>query len=159
MIRWLAFLLACIVAEILAVPVAFIAPLRPEWFGWFLTPDNPIDGDDGHQERWAGKPAYLCRVAWLIRNRAYGFKLGYIGCPARPYATEGDPTIKNRTEAKAGRFCLSAPPFWYIKIIRPIGFNYCLQIAFGWQLDAPISGRCLFMFSPRITSFYPRQEK
>lgn len=154
MTRWLTCLLLCLVAEVLAIPGAFLAAWRPEWFPWLMTPDNPVDGDPGHQERWAGKPVYLRRLAWLLRNRAYGFKWGPLGCPAAPYATEGDPAIKNRTGGRAGWFRLSAPPFWYVKVIRPIGFNYCLQIAMGWQLDAPIKGRCLFMFSPRVTRFY-----
>lgn len=159
--RYFLCLIACLAAEIVAILLAPAIPLfamdgwLPRWLWWFQTPDNPLTGDTGHQARWTGRSRYLQQVSWLVRNRAYGFKWGPLGCPALRYATEGDPAIKNRDGARAGWMRLSAPPFWYWKSIRPIGFGMCVQMAFGWQLDAPIHGRCLFMFSPRLTAFRP----
>lgn len=158
--RYSLYLIACLIAESVAIPVAFIAAAWPASFAWFLTPDNPIDGDVGHQQRTAGWTPYWRRVAWLLRNRAYGFKWGPLGCAAAPFEAIGNMAIKNRDNGVAGSLCLHqvGPPFWYRKTIVPLGFGYCLQLAFGWQLDAPICGRCLFMFSPRISAFRPASQ-
>jgi len=160
---WLALAPLCVIAELLAVILApFLALLvgdgdhLPRRLAWLDTPDNPTWGDAGHCKRWAGWPRYVQTVAWLLRNRAYGFKLGPLGCPVQPYfLVAGDLSIKNRNDAKAGYLFLSGDlHHWYSKVIAPIGFNYCIQLAFGWQLDAPINGRNLYMISPRITRFY-----
>ena len=160
---WLVLLPLCLVAEVVAITLApFLALLvgrgdhLPRQFAWFDTPDNPTWGDAGHCERWAGKPRYLQVLAWLIRNRAYGFKLGPLGCPVQPYfLVAGDRTIGNRFTGRAGYLVfLGDLHHWYFKVIISIGFNYCIQLAFGWQLDAPINGRNLYMISPRITRFY-----
>jgi hypothetical protein len=127
----------------------------PSWLWAFQTPDNSCDGDEGHWMRWENRSAYVRRTAWLARNRAYGFKLLTIGCWHQGYTVAGDSTIGNRHNASPGSFFLRGNlGNWYYKTIKPIGFNYCIQLALGWQLDAPIAGRCLFMFSPRITKFY-----
>lgn len=159
--RYLAYLLPCLLAEIVAVFAAFVLPCfaangwLPRALSYFQTPDNSLFGDAGHRQRWAGKNEYLQQVAWLLRNRAYGFKLGPLGCDyAVGYVAHGNPRIKNRDDAVAG-WCIWQSAFgWYVKAVAPIGSEYCIQLALGWQLDAPINGRCLFMFSPRITKFF-----
>ena len=161
--RYLAYLPACILMEVVAFLLSPVVALFVNKQGWlpsrlwaFQTPDNSCDGDEGHLIRWRGRPVYFRRVAWLARNRAYGFKLLTIGCWYQKYETKGDPAIRNRGNARAGSFVLRGNlGNWYYKTIKPIGFNYCIQLALGWQLDSPIGGRCLFMFSPRITRFYP----
>lgn len=161
---WLALLPLCLVAELIAVILALFLALLvgdgdhlPRRLAWFDTPDNPTWGDAGHCERWAGKSRYRQVLAWLIRNRAYGFKLGPLGCPVKPYfLVSGDRTIKNRASGRGGYLIfMSDLHHWYAKTIVPIfGMDRCFQLAAGWQLDAPINGRNLYMFSPRITRFY-----
>lgn len=160
MVWWL-LLPVCILAELVAVLLAPVLPLfmghgdhLPRWLAWFDTPDNPTWGDKNWQARF-GK-SHLGAMLWLIRNRAYGFKLGPLGCPVQPYfLVLGDRTIRNRDNARAGYLLFSGDlNHWYFKCILPIGFSYCIQLAFGWQLDAPMCGRNLYMFSPRVTRFY-----
>lgn len=69
-----------VVVGLLAFPLAPLIVLAtddagnsPRWCWPWLTDDNPIDGDDGHIDRWAGKPVWIRRIAWLWRNRAYNF--------------------------------------------------------------------------------------
>ena len=161
LMKYITYGLICLVGEFVGLFAAFILPFwcKYEWKPWvrlFATPDNPPEGDKGHQARWENKPIYWQRVAWLLRNRMYGLKLYVIGCPALRYTTEGNPRIKNRDGGVEGSFTLRSTDgeYWYKKTIKYIGYNYCIQLAFGWQLDAPIRGRCLFMFSPRVTKFY-----
>lgn len=155
------------------MPAAFILPLfaiadrLPKWLGWFMTPDATLCGDQGWaKEHWQWRrrlPPRLCQyvghAGWLLRNRVYGFKWGPLGCNAAPFEAMGNTAIKNRDSGVAGSFRLYqvGSPFWYRKTITPLCFGYCLQLAFGWQLDAPIRGRCLFMFSPRLTVFSPKK--
>ena len=158
---WLAILPAVLVMEVLALVLAPVLPLLstraalPRWLWWFQTPDASLLGDGGHFDRHADSSAYWQMVTWLARNRAYGFKIGLAGCEFLGYVSRGNPGIKNRHDAVPGwLFLRSASGHWYIKAVVPLGWNYCAQVAFGWQLDAPINGRCLFMFSPRITRYY-----
>ena len=163
MVWWL-LLPVCIFAELVAVILAPVLPLfvssqtnsLPRWLSWFQTPDNSALGDPGHAARWEGESTYMKMFAWFLRNRAYGFKLGPLGCPVQPYfLVSGDRTIGNRNNARAGYLIFSGDlHHWYFKCVVPIGFSYCIQLAFGWQLDAPLCGRNLYMFSPRITRFY-----
>lgn len=158
---WLALLPFVLLMEVVAVLLSPILPLfswaarLPWWLNWFQTPDNNLMGDDGHYARWSGKPPYLQMVAWLLRNRAYGFKWGVCGTAAKPYRCYGTPGIGNRHSYKPGKmFLFSNDGYWYYKCVAPITKTHCWQLAFGWQLNAPIKGRCLYMFSPRITRYY-----
>lgn len=158
---WLAILPFVLLMEVVAVLLAPVLPLfswdakLPVWLSWFQTPDNNLMGDDGHYARWSGKSPYLQMVAWLLRNRAYGFKWGICGTAAKSYRCYGTPGIGNRHSYKPGKmFLFDNEGFWYYKCVAPITDSYCWQIAFGWQLNAPIKGRCLYMFSPRITRYY-----
>lgn len=157
---WLMLFPFVLIFELFSIPLAFVLPRfiqpsghLPWWLRWFDTPDNPTWGDANWVQAF-GKTREAAS-AWLIRNRAYGWKLGPMGCPQQEYDVYGDPDIKNRHSGKAGWLILLGVDWhWYVKCIIPIGLDYCIQIAFGWQLDAPINGRCLYMFSPRITRFY-----
>lgn len=158
---WLFILPLVLLMEVVSILLAPILPLfsknawLPDWLGWFQTPDNNLMGDEGHIARWAGKPAYLQQVAWLVRNRAYGFKWDTFGAVPRPYRLRGTPDIGNRHSYKPGWFfIINEDDFWYFKCVFPITASYCVQLGFGWQLDAPIHGRSIYMFSPRITRYY-----
>lgn len=158
---WLCILPIIITAEVVAVILAPVLPLfsknawLPDWLDWFQTPDSNLMGDDAHQARWLKHSPYLQMVMWLLRNRAYGFKWGPFGAAPKPYKVRGTPDIGNRHSYKSGwLFILNEQGFWYFKCVYPITASYCIQLAFGWQLDAPMLGRSLYMFSPRITRYY-----
>ena len=161
---WFCALPLLLLAELIAIVLAPILPLfakdgrLPAWLDWFQTPDNSLYGDAGHQARWAGRPLYLQQMMWLMRNRAYGLKLGPFGADPRPYRLYGTADIGNRNSYKRGWFfILNDYGFWYFKCVFPITQSYCLQLAFGWQLDAPMLGRHIYMFSPRITRYYGKR--
>lgn len=156
MMRWPVFLVAALIVEALAIPAAFVLPIWcrgswPEWSAWFATPDNPPEGDIGHRIRWLSKSIYWQRVAWLLRNRAYGFKWGPLAAPMQSgRIIEGDPKI-NRNNGRFGWLRISMGPYWQWKLVRPIGSTgYCWMLNFGWLLDDASQARALFLFSPRI---------
>ena len=158
---WLCTLPVVLAMELVAVLLAPVLPLfakngwLPDWLDWFQTPDNNLYGDDAHQARWLNKSAYAQQVMWLLRNRAYGFKWGPLGTEPHPYRLCGTPDIGNRHSYKPGWFyLLNDNGFWYFKCVFPITPSYCVQLGFGWQLDAKMLGRHIYMFSPRITRYY-----
>ena len=160
-VYWLFVLPIVLIMEIVAVLLAPILPLfsknawLPDWLSWFQTPDNNLMGDEGHQARWLKHSPYMQMVAWLVRNRAYGFKWDTFGAPRSPYRLRGTADIGNRHSYKPGWFfIINDDGFWYYKCVFPITSSYCVQLGFGWQLDAPIFGRSIYMFSPRITRYY-----
>lgn len=158
MIRWGLYLLACLVVEALAVLLAPVLPLLaneagwlPRWLWWFQTPDNSIHGDAGHALRWAGKSHYLREVAWLLRNRAYGFKWTTLSAPMDKAARviDGDTRI-NRNDGRFGLLRITMGPYWQWKLVKPIGFGWCVMLNFGWLLDDGDQARALYLFSPRM---------
>lgn len=88
-IKWLLLtpvsLVMAVVGRVLAPVLPFFVQddgYLPRWLWWFQTPDNPCDGDKGHWERWPDTSAwgtYKRRVAWFLRNVAYGFDIGVLG--------------------------------------------------------------------------------
>ena len=172
MIRYLIYLILDMLMEVLAVLLAPILPLfasqdgwLPKWLWWFQTPDNPLSGDAGWQQKHPND-TYWDRGQWVWRNRAYGFKWSVLAATVVPGAItyQGDPTIKNRENAKAGWLDVQMQPYWQCKRVWRIGqTTYCLMPNFGWLLDPYIANpdlwktqpKALYMFSPRITRFYP----
>ena len=141
------FLLAplSISLTLLAFLLAPILPLfadkygwLPVWLWWFQTPDNSLDGDHGWKaEHCLGWPRYLKRVAWLIRNPAYGFEIEVCGAvifPADTVNIWGNPRIKNRTDGVAGWYCCLVGDYWNFKAVLPMG-SRCLQFEYGWKLQ------------------------
>lgn len=176
MIRWVAFLFASITVTALAILLAPVLPLfadragwLPTWLWWFETPDNSLDGDKGWQtEHLIGWPRYLKRVAWLLRNPAYGFETDVIGARIgleEPVWWIGDPWIKNRANARAGGLFVLIGDYWcWKRITTPIG-DTCLMLEFGWKLqpyaqdfgNCALMPRAQFVCSIRLTAFYPDQ--
>lgn len=87
---WFVFAPIDLLVSFLAFPLAPIIVLlsfetvKPPFWAWpWLTPDNPIDGDAGHLERWPDNGScvrvFMRRVAWLWRNRGYGFSEAVTG--------------------------------------------------------------------------------
>ena len=169
--RYFLLLPASITFTLLAYLLAPVLPLfakdgwLPRRLNWFQTPDNSIDGDDGwRNEHLVGWPRYLKRVFWLWRNPAYGFE--WTGPLAAKITKDmevtvlGDPWIKNRDNARAGAYLCQVGPYWNDKSIYPLFGDLCLMLEFGWKLQGYAQGRetegkAMFVFSIRLTAFYP----
>lgn len=99
--RWLLYLLIYLCMQIIAWIITPILPLFTEnregwlnnrtlyasglrlvkWLSWFDTPDNSIDGDANHLNKYILYPTYLRNLIWLYRNSLYGFKWTILGYP------------------------------------------------------------------------------
>lgn len=84
LLRWLCLAPLDLLLSALAWPLAPVIVLAtraggraPRWAWPWLTHDNPIDGDAGHWARWPDngtrRRRFARRVAWLWRNRGYGW--------------------------------------------------------------------------------------
>lgn len=148
-------------------------PRLPWWLTWFETPDNSLLGDDGHKERWDGKPRYMQMVAWLWRNPAYNFDIRVIGAQIPAGASVkawGDPLIKNRDNGRGGVYFCVAAGYWNLKAVAPIPFiARCFQFEYGWKLQPWAQGRDVVLSGgtaqlvgawllPRFTAFSPSSD-
>lgn len=76
---WLLLAPLDLLVSLLAYPLAPLIVVLgvPGWAWPWMTHDNPIDGDAGHLARWPDDGTrwrvFCRRVAWLWRNRGYGF--------------------------------------------------------------------------------------
>ena len=156
-LKWLALMPASFFMSVVGRLFAPVLPLfadkdgwLPKWLWWFQTPDNPIDGDAGHRERWPSNTAfgtYTRRVAWLLRNVCYGFDSTVTGVKQMP----GDVLIeKGNTQAsdtngisgscwrelrRDGK--LIAFHWYYILHYEWLGHTPCVRISLGWKLWNP----------------------
>jgi len=153
-----------LLADLIAYPAALIIAAWPEddlvrW-SWFLTPDNPATGDEAHEARWRGRPRYFQKVAWLWRNKAYGFSKTVLGA-----RTNGPVTLWSSTDRpvgnKAGRvegleIRTTPEGYWQLYYIKrvPWGRSKCLRVNLGWkiwnnELNAhPTFGMLVFTVNP-----------
>lgn len=136
-----------------------IGPRLPRWLNLFMTPDNSLDGDATF-ERLNGR-SYWSKVKWLWRNPAYSVCLRYLNAP---YCTkvQGDKTIKDNDNAKAGWCFVTANGLFQFTVIAPIGFARCFRFTAGWNIMALVDDNVLpkpdpfqatFAFSPRLSGF------
>jgi hypothetical protein len=136
-----------------------IEPRLPNLLGWFMTPDNSLDGDATFKR--LNPPSYMSQVKWLWRNPAYSFGMRYLN---GVYWTswQGDKTIKDNDNAKAGWCKVNANGLFQFTSVTPIGFNRCIYINLGWNVRAlvddniqpkPDPYQATFVFSPRISGF------
>ena len=136
-----------------------VGPVLPIWLNWFMTPDNTLNGDATFQD--LNGISYWSKVKWLWRNPAYSFALRYT---SMPYTTSvnGDPTIKDNDNAKAGWCLVHANGLFQFTLVAPIGFNRCIYVNFGWNIRGlvdvnvqpkPFEWQATFVFSPRISGF------
>lgn len=149
--RW--FLLAPVdfIVSTLAYPLApiialCVSPERwtpPRWCWPWLTPDNPIDGDDGHMERWPGWSwwqTYCRRVAWLWRNRGYGFSYRVCGLDATgPICYRGNPRVSD-APMSPGWCWATCNGGWMLYVYWPWwrSARRGLRIYLGWKLKAKL---------------------
>jgi len=134
-------------------------PRLPTWLNWFQTPDNSLDGDATFQT--INGTGYLAKIKWLIRNPAYSFALRYLTPPYNA-SYQGDNTIRDNDNAKAGWCLVHANGLFQFTLIAPIGFNRCFMVNLGWNVRAlvddnvqpkPDPYQATFVFSPRISGF------
>ncbi|MCK9622161.1 MAG: hypothetical protein M0R47_16695 [Methylobacter sp.] len=110
-------------------------------WGWFMTRDNPLTGDAGHQARITGSPYdFWNRVKWLQRNGGNSFNYMQIGVDYDKWFAFNNWMIQDTQN------------FWK----RPDGawqFRAKVKIPFikrawtpyiGWGLFGPVDNRCKF---------------
>lgn len=154
-LKWLLYLPASlafdIVGRLLAPVVVLFADedgWLPSWLWWWQTPDNSIDGDVGHLERWGTStdpwPRYIRRVAWLWRNCGYGFNICILGFKHQDgdrKEVEGDPTVGD-TSGVSG-VCrwriyrgdkLVCFQYYRVHHYRIFGVWKCVRIGAGWKV-------------------------
>lgn len=119
----------------------------PRWLWWFQTPDNPIDGDRGHLKRWEGKPVYIRRVAWLLRNCCYGFDESVCGVHTYPTDTLVEIGEVNASDVRGiSGACwrtmyrgskMIAWHWYFVQHYTFWKFKACVRIGLGWKLWNP----------------------
>jgi len=136
-----------------------LEPRLPKWLSWFQTPDNSLNGDATFES--LNPPCYWSQVKWLWRNPAYSFGLQILGTP---YVSDiqGDTTIRDNDNAKAGWCLVTVNGLFQFRWVRPIGFSRCIYCNFGHNILAlvdpnvepkPSLYKATFVFSPRISGF------
>lgn len=148
--RWLWLAPLDFMVSLLAYPLAPSIVLftstagdSPRWCWPWLTPDNPIDGDDGHLERWPGgyrRQVFCRRVAWLWRNRGYGFSYRVAGMDAHgPIYYRGNPRVSD-APMSAGWCWATCNGGWMLYVYWPWwrSARRGLRIYLGWKLKAKL---------------------
>jgi hypothetical protein len=111
----------------------------PTWAWPWLTDDNPIDGDAGHQLRWPDHGTWLrryCRrVAWLWRNRGYGFSTKMTGrtCSG-PSFFVGDRLVSDDPYHPGACYITNGQLWEYYAILPVFGTRLYLRFRFGWKI-------------------------
>lgn len=174
-IKWLMLLpikLAAVLAAVLLSPLAAgVSMFRadaslPEWLGWMLTRDNPIDALWQQEQHLSGYPwlpqspdayqsgdvlRWLARTLWLIRNPAAGLSdmLGYesAGQPVRVWAQRGV------WDSGATNWLVQTwPGAWQVKaqLFYQTDGSYFLRINLGWK---SVSNRTRLIYTNHINPF------
>ena len=142
----------------------------PGWLGWFMTPDNSLEGDYGWQHehaQWrfrfpAPVAAYIGQVGWLWRNPAYAYGMTYIDGTVPP-SYSGDTDIGDNDTAREGHLLVHTGGLFQYTLVKRIGSTQrCFYVNLGWNIRALISSgnrrnpyRATFVFSPRLSGFHP----
>lgn len=173
--RYLLSVCASAVMTTLALAMAPLLPLfadergwLPSGLWWFQTPDNSLDGDKGFRAKHApyegvqiGWRRYLNRVAWLLRNPAYGFDwlvLAVDTDQADLLQVEGDPATSNipghsgtrvkrvwRADPRTRARGLVAWEWYYV---RQWGQSpYCVRVRLGWKIPDRLGQPATFVCS------------
>ena len=119
-----------------------------------------MDGDRGHRERWPKDGAfwtYARRVAWLLRNCAYGFNIAVIGFKHKDGDIKeviGDERVGDKTGVSGkckwlvyrnGK--LVAFQHYYVKHYKIFGVWKCIRAGCGWKIwSEPGPGRIYGQF-------------
>mgnify|MGYP006954664500 CR=1 FL=1 len=151
---WFLYLPLDIVTSLLAFPLSPIICLFADGQGdvtlskknplrLWLTPDNPIEGDRGHFERWADfvkkHPKigpYIQRVFWLWRNKAYGWSWKVLNAfiPAGQEIKQwGDHEVGDKPY-KSGYWVAVTKNAWMLYLTFPTLPGKCFRLYMGWKL-------------------------
>lgn len=164
--------------SLISYPVAPIAALfgnketgqLPKLFWLFMTPDNTLYGDNGHQKRWAGWMAkhpgffgrYVVWVAWLWRNKAYNFAWNVLGVtPSKVlYSHTSGPQgqIEPYIERPKVHSFVITNNSWCLWWCTPTFKGRYLRVYIGWKLkNAPFTlpQDRKFMLAFHINPFRP----
>lgn len=157
LMKWIALIVPSLVMAIVGRIFAPVLPFfvkedgyLPHCLWWFQTPDNPCDGDSGHWKRWPSTTAwgtYCRRVAWFLRNVAYGFDefvCGVATLPTDRLEIDGNPNVGDKTGISGvckyrlyrdGKLIA----FQYYKVIHYEFWNFhaCRRVSLGWKLWNP----------------------
>ena len=148
------FLLAPLdlLVSLLAYPLAPIIVLLtdgatpPAWAWPWMTDDNPIDGDGGHWERWPNdgttKRVIMRRIAWLWRNRGYGFSTFVTGrMLAGPTYFWGNRLVSDRPMSAGFCWAYNRGTWGIYAFVPWLPFFKCgLRVRLGWKI--PLSVDC-----------------
>lgn len=112
----------------------------PTVFKWFLTHDNPIDGDEDHLKRhpkndyWS---IFIRRVFWICRNKGYTFDYDVCGTTLHdPIKMFGNPYTSDQYEAGQLFQVASNGIFEYYLVYRyPFLKSRCIRIRLGWKFN------------------------
>lgn len=151
---WFLFLPFDTLAGLLAFPLAPLIALFADGEGGvtlgkrnilrlWLTPDNPIEGDRKHFARWASLVSkypkaglYVQRVAWLWRNKAYGWSWNVFQTELK----EGQKTWSYRnSDDTVWLATTSMNPFtarWMAYLYVPSFGKKHLRVYCGWKMQS-----------------------
>ena len=162
-LKWFLFLIPSLAFDVigrLLTPVVVLFASDdgwlPSWLSWFQTPDNSLDGDRGHKERWGTSteawPTYVRRVAWLWRNCGYGFNINVLGFKHKEGDVKeviGDPTVGDKSGVSG--MCrwkvfrdgkLVCFQVYLVRHYQIFGHWKCVRIGAGWKIwSEPGPGR------------------
>ena len=163
---WFLYLPLDIVTSLLAFPLAPIIALFADGNGdvtlsknnplrLWLTPDNPIEGDRGHYERWADFVAkhpkiglYVQRTFWLWRNKAYGWSWNVLNTwvykDDKLYSCGNPKTGDKPYYSGVWAATMSKNPFkarWMLYIVFPSFPGKCFRLYLGWKFQSALKMR------------------
>lgn len=163
---WLLLATLDLLVSLLALPLAPLIVMCTSsegiapWLAWpWLTHDNSIDGDAGHRRRWAGRPAWMRRIAWLWRNRGYNFSYHVCGVetnkPVRIVAGR-----KFWLDANPKGWCIATcGSAWMLFAWFPYSAHRGLRVYLGWKLRGKIDNPCINPRAMLVTHFNPLKGK
>lgn len=154
-LKWFALLIPSYAMAIIGRLIAPILPLfvqedgyLPKYLSWFQTPFDACDGDEDHMNKWPGSDwwsTYKRRLAWFLRNVAYGFDMRVLGVEVKPYSdvieTIGNPDVSDQNGIsglcrwrvyRQGK--LVAWQWYFIYHYQIFGSLRCIRIGAGWKV-------------------------
>ena len=157
MLKWILILPLDILTTLLAYLIAPILALFADGEGdvtlhkynplrLWLTHDNPIEGDEAHYERWADWTSkhglFVQRVAWLWRNKAYGWSYYVWSVKVKPedqMKVGGNPDVNYGDPH--GKFWAVHKKGWMLYATGNSLFGRYWRIYIGWKIRSPAKKR------------------
>jgi hypothetical protein len=151
---WFLFLPLDTLAGLLAFPLAPIIALFADGKGdvtlgkrnilrMWLTPDNPIEGDRGHYARWADFVSrhpktglYVQRVAWMWRNKAYGWAWNVFHTPLKAGQKTWSYRNADDTVWLATTSLNPITARWMVYLYVPSFGKKYLRVYCGWKMQS-----------------------